>query len=185
MKQSESMSMRVRSTLVGAFILIAYGILLSALTESTVIIMIADIISGLSVIGIAVLMFPLFRGSDRLLPPAYLAMKFVEGLLMIAGGIIYFNPTMQNLRDLIYDGIHLYVFIVSGAFFYILLLRCKPVPGFISIWGMAGIGALAISTIFRLVGNPQAFLDYFLILIITNEVFLALWLLIKGFKTDG
>lgn len=81
--------------------------------------------------------------------------------------------------------IHLYVFIVSGAFFYILLLRRKPVPGFISIWSIAGIGALAISTTFRLIGSRQAFPDYFLILIITNEVFLALWLFVKGFKTDG
>ena len=185
MKQSGTMSMRVRSALVGAFILIAYGILMSALTESPVIIMIADIISGLSVIGIAVLMFPLFRGSDRLLPPAYLVLKFAEGTLMIVGGIIYLDPSMQNLRDLLYEGIHLYVFIVSGAFFYILLLRSKPVPGFISIWGMAGIGALAISTIFKLIGSPQAFLDYFLILIITNEVFLAVWLFIKGFNTGG
>ena len=95
--------------------------------------MVADIISGLSVIGIAVLMFPLFRGSDRPLPPAYLVLKFIEGVLMI----------------------------------------------------VAGIGALAISTIFKLIGRPQAFLDYFLILIITNEVFLAVWLFIKGFNTDG
>lgn len=184
MGQTGTMSMRIRSSLVGAFILIAYGILVSTLTELTVVIMIADVISGISVIGIAVLMFPLFRGVDRLISSAYLALKFVEGILMAAGGILFLGQSTRGFRDSIYDGIHLYVFIVSGAFFYILLLSRKLVPGFISIWGMAGIGALALSTILKLIGQPQAFLDYFLVLIITNEVFLALWLFIKGLNTN-
>ncbi len=184
MSNLEQLSAKLRSTLVGAFILIAYGILMSTLTESQTVIMIADVVSGFAVFGIAILMFPLFRGSDPVMPPAYLVLKGVEGGLMVAAGILYLNPSTRDFRETIYNGIHLYVFIISGALFYILLSRRKLVPDFINIWGLAGICSLALSTIFTLAGKTLAFLDYFLVLIITNEVFLAIWLFVRGLRTQ-
>jgi hypothetical protein len=183
MSKIEQIPVRLRSVLVGAFILIAYGILVSTLTESPTVVMIADLVSGIAVIGIAVLMFPLFREHNQILSYCYLILKWVEGLLMVAAGGLYLSPSSQHFRDSIYNGIHLYVFIISGAVFYILLYRRKLVPGFISIWGLAGIGSLTASTILTLAGRPLAFLDYFLVLIITNEVFLAIWLFAKGLKS--
>jgi hypothetical protein len=180
MNKIEQLPTKRRSILVGAFILIAYGILVSTLTESPMVVMVADVVSGIAVIGIAVLMFPLFREHNQILSYCYLILKWVEGLLMVAAGGLYLNPPTQGFRDTVYNGIHLYVFIISGAIFYILLYRRRLIPRYISIWGMAGIGALAVSTLLTLVGRPLAFLDYFLVLIITNEVFLAIWLFIKG-----
>ena len=182
MENMKGMSPKLRAVLVGAFILIAYGVLMSAVTESAAVVMIADVISGAAVIGIAMLVFPLARDQGVVLPWSYLVLKWVEGLLMIVAGILFLFPAGAGFRDTIYDGIHLYVFIISGALFYILLERGRLVPRFINIWGLAGIAALAVSTVFDLAGLPLAFLEYFLVLIITNEVFLAVWLFVKGFR---
>jgi len=51
--------------IVGVLILTAYGVLVSVLTQSRIIVMIADIISGLSVIGIAVFMYPYFKSIGK------------------------------------------------------------------------------------------------------------------------
>jgi len=63
-----------------------------------------------------------------------------------------------------------------------LLYKSELVPKFISIWGALGILALFVSTALKLFGVQYAVIDYFLVLIITNEIFLAIWLIIKGFN---
>lgn len=42
-----------------------------------------------------------------------------------------------------------------------------------------------MSTVLDLIGLSLEFLGYFLVLIITNEVFLAIWLFVKGFNLTG
>ena len=177
---------RLRSVLVGAFILIAYSMMISVLTDSRAVVMIADVISGIAVIGIAVLMFPLFRGPNLLLPLSYLMLKWAEGLLMVAAGILFLFPANQGVRDSIYEGAHYYVFIVSGGLFYVLLHLRRLVPRYITIWGMVSIGVLAVSAISDLAGFEIEFLGYAVLLIITNEVYLAIWLFVRGLRvSDG
>lgn len=182
---SEGLSLKARSVLVGVLILFAYGVLISILTESSVVIMIADVISGFAVIGIAVLMYPIFKSSSKAGSLTYFLLKMAEGSLMIAGGILVLMPSTRHLRDPLYDGIHLYIFILSAFIFYSLLIATKAIPKFISIWGIAGISVLALSTILGLMNIELAFLQYFLVLIITNEVFLAIWLVFRGLKVNA
>lgn len=146
--------------------------------------MIADVISGLAVIGIAVLWFPLFN-VFKLQSYSYLYLKYVEGILMIIGGLVFLDDSFQYIRDVIYDQIHEYVFIVSAFIFYYLLYKTRVVPRFIYIWGAIGIFALLVSTLLRLLGIHYPLIDFLLILIITNEVFLAFWLIIKGLNVSN
>jgi hypothetical protein len=171
-----------RAIFVGILLLAAYGVLASSLTQSKIIVMLADVISGLAVIGIAVLMFPLFKKSNKQLSLGYLFLKYVEGSLMIIAGLLFLSTSTQYLHNLIYDSIHVYVFIISGFMFYYLLYKSELVPKFISIWGVSGIFALLISTIFKLANIQYPIIDYLLVLIITNEIFLAIWLMVKGFN---
>ncbi len=83
---------------------------------------------------------------------------------------------------MIYDDIQIWPFILGAFTFYYLLYQSKLIPQFISIWGFAGTAVLAITTGLKLFGQSFPLLDYFLILIITNEVFLAIWLMAKGFN---
>jgi hypothetical protein len=173
---------KTRAILVGIFILVAYGVLASSLTQSKIIVMIADIISGLAVIGIAVLMFPLFKQLNKSLSLGYLILKYVEGILMIIAGLLFLSTSSQYMRDIIYNGFHVYIFIISGFMFYYLLCKTELVPKFISIWGALGIFALLVSTLLNLANMNYPMVDYLLVLIITNEVFLAIWLMTKGFN---
>lgn len=173
-------SKRTQSILIGIFILTAYSMLAAELTNSKTVVLITDLISGLSVLGIAILLFPYFKPTTKRLSFAYLSLKILEGSLMIAGGLLFiFNAVA---REWIYSNIHLYTFIISGLLLYILLYKTRIVPRFISIWGIIAIFFLTLSTLLKLFGMSFPVLDAFLILIITNEVFLAIWLMIKGFN---
>ena len=179
----DKISNKTRSILVGIFILVAYGVLASSITQSKIIVMIADVISGFAVIGIAVLMYPIFK-MYKYQSFSYLLLKYVEGTLMIIGGVLFLNASLQHFRDFIYNNIHIYFFIVSAFIFYYLLYKTRAVPRFISIWGATGIFALLVSTLLKLMNITYPVIDYLLILIITNEIFLAVWLMTKGLKTS-
>jgi hypothetical protein len=174
------LSLRTRAVLAGVFIITAYGVLVSSMTESAIIIMIADVISGLSVIAIAVLLYPVLKAGGLILDRAYYALKFVEGALMIIAGVLVLFPGSEWFRPWIYDGIHLYVFIISALLLYILIQKTAITPRFIAYWGYAAVLALTLSTVLEWFNAKPAFIDYFLVLMITNEIFMALWLIIKG-----
>jgi hypothetical protein len=178
-------SNKTRAILVGILILVAYGILASYLTQIKIIVMLADVISGLAVIGIAVLMFPLFKQLNKPIFLGYLILKYAEGILMIIAGLLFLDISLQYLRDIIYNDFHVYIFIISGFMFYYLLYKSELVPKFISIWGAFGIFALLLSTLLNLVNINYLMIDYLLALIITNEIFLAIWLMIKGFNKSA
>jgi hypothetical protein len=177
----EKISNKTRAFLVGLLLLIAYGVLVSSITQVKIVVMFADVISGSAVIGIAVLMYPLFQQINKRFSTWYLFLKYAEGISMIIGGLLFLSTSFQYVRDVIYEGFHLYLFIISGFMFYYLLYRSELVPKFISVWGVLGISALLLSSLLQLVNIHFQVLDYLLVLIITNEVFLAIWLMIKGF----
>lgn len=178
---NSKISDRIRAILTGTFLLIAYGVLASSITQQKLVVLLADVISGIAVIGIAVLMYPLFKLVKRKVSKVYLVLKYTEGILMITGGFIFLGSSTQYLRSTIYEDIHVYVFIISAFLFYYLLYETKLVPRFVSVWGTLGIFALLVSTFLSLLQIEYPALDYLLVLIITNEMFLAIWLMAKGF----
>lgn len=80
---------RRNAIIVGLLIIFAYAVLASSLIDSKIIVMISEALSGLAVIGIAVIMYPYFR-SYKKISKSYLSLKSVEGLLMIIAGILFF-----------------------------------------------------------------------------------------------
>jgi hypothetical protein len=178
-----NISNKKRAVYIGVMILLAYGVLVGSMTQTKVPVLLADVISGLSVIGIAVLMYPLFKVFNKIVSQVYLFLRCIEGILMIIGGFVFL--VSPSIRGMIYDNIHIYVFILGAFVFYYLLYLGKLIPRFISIWGLLGTATLALSTGLKLFGQSFPVLDYFLILIIANEVFLAIWLMVKGFNKVG
>lgn len=161
-------------------ILLAYGVLVSGMTQAKLPVLLADLVSGLSVIGIAVLMYPLFRVFNKPVSQAYLSLRFIEGVLMVIAGFVFLAS--PSTRGMIYDKIQIWPFILGAFAFYYLLYQSKLVPRFVSVWGFAGTVVLTITTGLKLFGQSLPVLDYFLALIVTNEVFLAIWLMVKGFS---
>lgn len=179
---NNKLSHKTVAVLVGIFILTAYGVLLAEFGIPAFAVMIADVISGLAVIGIAILMLPYFKSESRPVTGLYLVMRIVEGTIMVVAGIFWLFPSLQHLKDPMYNYIHIWSFILGAAFFYYLFLKTRLIPRFISIWGLIATSFLALTTVLGLFGVKSDILNAFLVLIITNEVFLAVWLMVKGFK---
>ena len=179
-------SNRKTAIIVGALILIAYGVLGSGIVESKIIGMLFEVISGIAVIGIAVLLFPFLKPYNKKVTQGYLLFKSVEGALMIVAGILllFFGTLIVEIRDWIYVG-HAYIFILSALMFYYLLYKSKIVPRFIPIWGIIALPFLLIVNLLEITGNSPALSTLLYLPIVSNEVFLALWLIVKGFNPSA
>jgi len=176
---------RQRASLVGVLILVAYSMLAYSITNNKTLGVITDIISGLAVIAIPLLMFPIFNiNKNKRLNYAYLVSRFIEGILMIIGGIFILNPSLESCREIIYSDIQIYFFIVGALFFYILFYRTQVIPKFISVWGILATLILLIVTIIKLFGISSSLLNALVLPMILNELFLAFWLMIKGLNNE-
>lgn len=178
-----TISNKHRATGVGMLIIIAYSMLTYSATGNVPLGVITDIISGLAVIGIPLLLLPYFNaGGNKKLKLAYLVSRNIEGLLMIKGGLFILNPSLVGYRDFLYIHIHIYFFIAGALFFYVLLYLTQLIPKFISVWGIVATILLLIVTIIKLFGVESPILNVLLLPIITNELFLAVWLMVKGLR---
>lgn len=170
------------SITVGILILVAYLMLGGGTGNAHWLTLLLDVVSGLAVIGIAVLLFPFFKASNKSLSWGYLIMKFLEGTLMIAAGILYMSDSLRDLHAWTYNYPQTYVFIVSAYLFYVLLFKTKLVPRYISIWGIVACFTLLIANITKSLGVSSPALDALMVPIFANEIFLAIWLMAKGFN---
>ena len=117
------------SLIVGILILVAYSMLVYDITKNMTLGIITDVVSGLAVISIALLMFPIFNtAQNKIMNYSYLVCKSIEGILMIIGGIFILNPVSEGYRAIIYKNIHIYFFTIGALFFYILFYGHKLFP---------------------------------------------------------
>ena len=173
------------SIIVGILILIAYSIFGTNNPDAKISGMLFEVISGLAVIGIAILMFPLLQPFGKKISLWYLALKAVEGSLMIIAGVLFFIHTssLLELRDQIYL-FHGYIFSIPALLFYYLLYLSKLIPGWLSVWGIVASILLVIVNVLELmIFIPGLKILY--IPIVLNEVVLALWLILKGFNMSA
>ncbi len=170
------------ATIVGILILVAYSILGTNNPDAKILGMCLEIISGLAVIGIAILMFPLLKPFGKKMSLWYLALKGVEGILMIIAGILFFIHTssLLELRDQIYL-VHGYIFAIPALMFYYLLYKSKLIPGWLSLWGVIASILLVIVNLLELMRIIPG-LEILYLPIVLNEVVLAIWLMLKGFN---
>lgn len=173
------MKPRNTAVIVGILILVAYSMLATTFLPPTIGLL-TEVISGSAVIGIAVLMYPLFK--QYKLRIIYLSLKLIEGLLMIIAGIFIL---LQNLS--MYENIyavHVYAFSISAFIFYILLYKKRLIDDYISIWGMIASVLVLAANIYTQLGFKLPMIGTIIgyAPIILNEVFLAVLLMVKGFK---
>lgn len=117
-----NISNKQRASYVGLLILVAYSMLTYTITNNEILGVITDIISGLAVIGIPLLMFPIFNTTrNKTLNYAYLTSKFFEGILMIIGGCFILIPALERYRVIIYKDIHISFYIRCNIFLHFIL----------------------------------------------------------------
>ncbi|MBP2029295.1 hypothetical protein J2755_000215 [Methanohalophilus levihalophilus] len=176
---------RKKAIIVGSLILFAYAVLASSVIESKIIVMLAEALSGVAVIAIAVIMFPLFRPYNENISLGYIGFRGIEGGLMIIAGVLSLSSDAFLIS--IYDGIyviHAYIFGIAALFFYYLLYQSKLIPGWLSVWGFVASILLILVNILEIAGLISSSMLFYSP-IISNEVVLALWLIFKGFNSSA
>ena len=182
----EDTSQRKSAIIVGVLILIGYGVLFSGIFESLIIVMLIELICSFAVIGIAVIMFPILKPHNKRLTLGYVVCKIIEGVLLIIGGILILSLStlLLEVRDWIY-GSQAYIFILGALIFYYLLYQSKLIPRFISAWGVIALIMLLVGNLLEIMGFSPEMLIFLYLPIMLNEVFLAIWLIVKGFNSDA
>lgn len=163
-------------------------------------------INGIAVIGIAVMLYPILKRYNEGIALGYLAFRIVEGFLSILGStkaasLIELSQGyldagsvgdhFATIGEIILADRHwtmemLTVFFILGALiFYFLLNRSEVVPRYISLWGFIAIlGITAMNVLIYLGINIGIIGLFFALPIMANEIFLAIWLMVKGVNTS-
>ena len=116
----------------------------------------------------------------------YLVFKTVEGLIMILVGILYYAGTIDSdTHTWFYDDIHVYFFGIAYLILSYLLYQIILVPRFISIWGVIGSIIFLIGYLLVVIGLFDVAPPIALLPVVLNELFLAIWLIAKGFNSDA
>ena len=172
---------RKTAIIVGVLILVAYSVLGSGNPEAKTLGMVLEVISGLAVIAIAVLLFPLFKPYNKVASYLYIVLRGIEGGLLVVTGILFLSYNTSLLE--IYAGIHAvhgYIFGIAALVFYYLLYQSKLIPRWISVWGLIAAILLIIANLLETTGIASGLMILYLPIIL-NEVILAIWLIVKGF----
>ena len=175
------MNQRKRAMFVGIFILLAYALLGSGNANEKFLGMILEIISGIAVLSIALLMYPLFVTYNKKLALWYLLFRWIEAFLMVLAGILFYiyTPELLSIRDHIYL-VHTYIFVVGALIFYYLLYQLYLIPRWLSLWGIFASVLLMVVNLLESMG-VIAQIPILYLPIVLNEVVLAFWLMVKGF----
>ncbi|MFX0070030.1 MAG: DUF4386 domain-containing protein [Candidatus Hermodarchaeota archaeon] len=155
--------------------------------------MLLDLISGVSGICWAVLLFPILKPHNKNLTLGFTVIKFIAGLMIIVASIILLPVIIKAETSItllleIHDWIHVilgYIFGINALIFFILLYQSKLVPRFISVWGLiASVFLLVVNLLSMIARSPSMIILYYLPVIL-NEIFLAIWLIVKGFNEEA
>jgi hypothetical protein len=76
--------------------------------------------------------------------------------------------------------------LVLGALtFYYMLYRSRLIPRFISVWGLIGALAVLTTAMLETFGISPGILESLGVLMLLNELFLGVWLIVKGFNQSA
>lgn len=172
-------------------------VIIGALTEVSL---------AVSVVAIAVLLFPVLKRAGEGSALGYVGVRVLEGAIIIGGAVSSLmlltlseryvevggeeQDRIEPVGELILAvrewtdalGPSL-VFALSALILYPLLFQLQLVPRWLSVWGFIGGAMLVVGAVFALYGeSPTSTISIVLAAPIgINEMVLAVWLIIKGF----
>ena len=185
-----------------------YLITVSANETQVIIGVLLELINVVAIVGIAVMMFPIFKKYDEALALGYVAFRIIESVAIIASDISPLSlltlsqeygkagapdvSYFQTLGTLFmsarahWTGLMLGIFFSLGALlFYYLLYQSKLVPRFISVWGLIAVVLVLAMNLLETFGISISAGIIFGLPIILNEIFLGIWLIVKGFNSSA
>jgi hypothetical protein len=168
---------------------------LSALHGQVTTGVLVEVLLALSVIAIAVLLFPVLRRRHEGAALGYAALRTVEGtFVLLATGLALLAVNLDGAlpdallpaREWFYLLGTMLVFGVSAVVLNSVLLSSRLVPVWLSAWGLVGALLLLARAVLELYGVESSLGIQFLWAapIALQEMVFAGWLLVKGFDAD-
>jgi len=190
----DDISQRKSAIIVGALILIAYIMVGSFYFGSLIIVMLLELISAAAMIAMGFLMFPILKPENKNLALGYVVCRIIDGLIFIIAGIILLPLIItagSSDSSTLILGVRVWVYIIVDYSFGIgflilsyLLYQLRLVPRFISAWGIIASTWMLAAVLLNLL-SPVIPFEISHLPMILNEVFLAIWLIVKGFNEDA
>ena len=165
--------------------------------------------NGLAYVGIAVLLFPILRQRFASLALAYVGFRVVEFITQImadvsplalltltgdggqagaaaASDLPALGALLLAERFWAFQMLNL-IFSFSAVLLNIMLLRTRLIPGFIAIWGLIAAALVLLNTVLGwFMPDLGAALGVITGLpMLLNELFLGVWLIVKGFNPSA
>jgi hypothetical protein len=163
-----------------------------------------ELLNDIAVVGIAVMLFPLLKKQSEGIALGYVAFRVVEAVTLIVGKIsvlslITISQEYISTGDSYFQAsgalalaghywvneVMLLVFFILGALlFYYLLYQSRLLPRFIPIWGFIALATLLAGNVIGMPELTEGFHPVMLLLfpIMLNELFIGVWLIVKGFN---
>jgi hypothetical protein len=178
--------------------------LVSANRANVVLGVLLELINAFAYLGIAVLMFPVLRRRFESLVLGYVGFRVIEFVMQILSDLsplallnlseafvsagAQAASSFQAIGTILLAERHWAFQMISITFgsgallFYSMLYRSKLIPRFISIWGLLGAAVVLANTLFDMFGVSLPNLGF---LMLANELFLGVWLIVKGFDSSA
>lgn len=167
-----------------------------------------ELVNGIAVVGIAVMMFPLFKKQDEALALGYVAFRIIEAVIAIAAvisplslialGQVYaeagapdatylqaLGTSFMAVRAQLVGPLLGIFFSLAALLFYYLLYQTKLVPRFISVWGLIAVALVLTWNLLVAFGVSVGIGIILALPMILNEIFLGIWLIVKGFNSSA
>jgi hypothetical protein len=161
-----------------------------------------EIVLEISVIGIAVMFFPILKRRNEGLALGYVGVRIVEAALLLAASVSALvvltlsqdygqtagaepvGDVLLATRDWTYLLGSLLALGIGALVLYPLLYQARLVPSWISLWGLAGAILIVVRGVIEVFGvdlsvGVQGVLTA---PIAINEMVLAVWLIVRGFS---
>ncbi len=164
-------------------------------------------IMSLTYLGIAILLYPVIRRFDGSLAIGFFSFRIISATLVIFGTIlllsilalsqefVYNSPqsspdlkalgnVFKVMRDYINHVFMVLVLCIGNFMLYVLLVKSRLVPRWLSVWGVLGTLLSAIASILILFQVIEIITAEYLILNVPTailELILGIWLMVNGF----
>jgi hypothetical protein len=181
-----------------------YLTLVSANRAQVILGVLLELINGVAYLGIGVLMFPILKQRFESMALGYVGFRIIEFVMQTLSDLSPLSlvtlseefvragapaaSSFQALGTLLLAERSWAFQMVSVTFglgalmLYTMLYKSKLVPRFISIWGLIGAAVVLANTMLDMFSLTVPNLG---VLMLLNELFLGVWLIVKGFNPSA
>ena len=163
---------------------------------------------GLACAGIGISLYPVLKRHSEGLAIGAMGFRLIEGAIQIVGALVlvallavsqefvkagspadsFFQPAgaaIKAVRDWAANGSAVFPWCVGAFIYYTIFYRTRLIPRWLSVWGLLALISFLVSafaSMFGLIGSFSPIQMLLALPILVQELVLAVWLIVKGYK---